>query len=232
MASRTLRAVVSTMVGLAAAVAPFVSTPLASASTSPDTLSPPPRGAVRTSKPCRIGRYHAHPKLVTARSRPAVTHLSTYGMGPSVSHQVTRTARYQETVHSGWHFAGSADVSTSGLARLIAKVDIHFDGAYRKTTGHTTTRSVSVTDTIVNRTGHNVQYVFYSGVTHAYGRDRWYFCEQYYVNGQNYGPVLVTYYPGKWTTYTAPGSGALRCGAGRRGLGALARRALDMGCPN
>jgi hypothetical protein len=199
---------------------------------SSGTLSKPPRGAVRTSAPCRLGTYKEHPKLVTAHRQPAVTHISTYGIGPTVSHKVTREADHATTVNSGWHLAGSADIATKGFASLIAKVDVHFDGNYKKSSGHTARGSVSVTDTVANRTSHNVQYVFYSGVTHAYGAVRWYFCEHYYVDGQNYGPNLVTYYPGTWTSYAVPGSGALSCSGGSRGLGALAKRALQIGCTN
>lgn len=227
MPNRIVRAVVSTTVGLAAATAPFMSTPFASAG----TVSPPPPGAVKTWTPCRVGTYRAHFTVVTAHRQPAITHISTYGIGPTVSHRVTRTAAYAQTVKAGWSVSASAHMSTSGFARLIAKVDVSLDGTYRNSAGHTSTGSVSVTDTVANNTRHNIQYVFYSGVTHGYGQFRYYFCNLYYRDGQSYGNPLVTYFPGKWTSYAVPGSGALSCSAGRTGLGALARLALTIGCP-
>ena len=94
----------------------------------------------------------------------------------------------------------------------------------------TTTRNVTVTEDISNPTGSNKIFVFYRGYTKVAGSFRHYFCKQYYLPGQNYGPSFVTYRTGKWRSYRVMGDGAPRCGAGSGG-NALAAAALRLGCP-
>lgn len=203
----------------------------APAQTSCKNCSPPPPGAVRTKKACKQAKYKTHLTLTTADKKPAITHISTYTIGAKVKQKVTKKAAYAETVKTNWHVAGKGTVSTGEIEKLLGgSVSGTLGASYRSKKGHTSLSSVKVTTMVTNNSNKNHQYVFYAGVIHGYGKFRKYFCENYYINGYDYGPSLVTYYPGTWTSWAIPGNGGVSCAAGRSGLGALAKAAYKIGC--
>ena len=187
--------------------------------------------SVKTGTSCYYSKYHPHYTITSATKAPKITHIRTYSMPPSSSHSVTKSASYYQRLSASVGYSSGASISASGISRVLGEASAKVNMTLKAAGARTSTTSVSVTDTIANHTGHNVQFVFYKGWTKAWGSFRHYYCRQYYVSGQNYGPWFVTYDAGSWRSFNIPGSGAVSCAAGTRYLGALARAAYHLGCP-
>ena len=193
-------------------------------------LAPPAQADVKTDKPCQTDRYKTNYRIVTAAKQPRITHLSTYAIGPGGTRTTTKTAAFAKRISAAATFASEASVEASGAAKVMAKASAKVSMSLKAAGSRTSKKSQSITETVSNNTRHNVQYVFYAGVSGANGKFRKYYCKFYYVDGQSYGYARVTYKSGKWRSYAIPGEGAVRCGSGTKGLGALAKAAMKLGC--
>ena len=205
-------------------------TSLTVASSAPAQASKNSDGSIKTSKTCRPKKYQAHYAITAATKQPSITHIKTYTMPPFSRHKVTKTASFYAQLSSRVRFGGSAKIGASGITKVLTQAEVKVSMQLQAAGKVTTRHSVSVTDTIANPTKHNAQFVFYDGWTHAYGTFRYYYCRQYYLPGQSYGPSYVTYRQGRWTSYNIQGEGAFRCGSGTKSFGALAKAANRIGC--
>lgn len=186
--------------------------------------------SVNTHKGCHPAKYKAHYTITSAQKAPRITHIRTYAMPPSSRHKVTKSASYYSRLSASVRVGAGASISSSGISRVLGKASARVNMALKAAGTKTSTHSESVTDWIKNQTHHNVQFVFYKGWTKAWGSFRHYYCDEYYIDGQNYGPWFVTYDAGKWQSYNIPGNGAVSCASDVRYLGALARAAYRIGC--
>lgn len=182
---------------------------------------------VVVDKTCSPHKYRTHYKIVRSYRAPAITHIKTVGISPGGSRKVSKTVNFQTRVSAAVNYSSSTSVSAG---KVLAKASAKVNMSLKASGSHTRSGSSTVSDRVVNRTRHNVQYVFYKGVTKANGSFRKYRCQHYYMPGQNYGYYKITYTPGRWRSYAIPGEGAVRCGAGTKNLGSLAKAALRLGC--
>ena len=184
----------------------------------------------RTKTSCNPSKYNAHNKIITAVKAPAITHLSTDAFAPGYHRTTKRTATKQLVLAASVKYNSGLHVEASLPGKILGQAGAKVDLSLAANGKRTTSKSVSVTEYISNPTKRNAQFVFFRGQTKASGTFRHYYCRIYYLPGQNYGPSYVTYRDGKWKSYAISGSGALRCGAGTKNLGALSRAALRLGC--
>ncbi|KRA38329.1 MULTISPECIES: hypothetical protein [unclassified Nocardioides] len=192
----------------------------------------PPAHADGWGDACNPNTYGgARYRIVTATKAPAITHLSTYAIGPGVSRTITKAVSKQLVISAAVTYDSKVNVEASLPAKILVKAGAEVHLTLQASGNHTSTSNSSVTETVSNSTTRNVQYVFYKGVTKASGSFQKRTCSYYYFPGKNYGYYRIRVKDGKWRSYAIPGSGAVRCGAGTTGLGTLARSALRLGCP-
>lgn len=182
-----------------------------------------------TSTTCNLSTYTPHYKIMSAARSAGITHLSTHVLPPSGTRSVTRTTEFYRQLSAGVTYNSGATVSASGISKVLAKAEVAVNMELKAAGSVTNKSTLSITETISNPTGHNAQFVFYRGYTKASGAFRYYYCRQWYLPGQNYGPVYVSYHDGKWRSYNIYGEGAPRCGAGEP-PGLLGRAAYRIGC--
>jgi hypothetical protein len=181
---------------------------------------------VDTGKPCNYHTYNSHYRVAVSAKNPVITHIRTYSMPPSASHKVTKKVTHATTLRAAARYRSDLSLSASGAARIFASASVSTHISLAARGSHTRTTSVKVTDVIRNPTRHNATFVFYAGDTRAKGSFRYYLCEQKHA----YSPWHVMYAPGHWKSYGVHGDGAVRCGAGTKGVNALGRLALRIGC--
>jgi hypothetical protein len=181
---------------------------------------------VDTGKPCNYHTYKSHYTVAVSAKNPVLTHIRTFSMPPSASHRVTKTVTHATTLRAAASYKSNLSLSASGAARIFASASVSTHISLAGRGSHTRTTSVRVTDMIRNPTRHNATFVFYAGDTRAAGSYRYYLCEQKHA----YSAWHVMYAPGRWRSYGVHGDGAVRCGAGTRGVNSLGRLALRIGC--
>ncbi|MFF4663231.1 hypothetical protein [Streptomyces sp. NPDC001282] len=117
----------------------------------------------------------------------------------SGSRTVTKTLSHEKTLSSGWSIGGG---STAGLSvgKVLASLDVNVEGSYNHSKGKTTTKSVSVTDTLTKKG----RYWFYVGRLKASGYWQAYRCDR--------GTKWVKQAHGQAKSYGAMVDGATRCG--------------------
>ncbi|WP_158697839.1 hypothetical protein [Streptomyces prunicolor] len=115
------------------------------------------------------------------------------------SRKITKTLSHTKTLSSGWTVSGGSSAGFS-LGKVLASLDAHVDGSYTHTKGSTTTKSLSVTDTLTNKG----QYWFYVGRYKASGYWVGYRCDR--------GTKWIEQAHGTAKTYAAIVDGAVRCG--------------------
>lgn len=214
---RTTRALALALVAAATlVVAPFTSSPA---------------HADGWGKACNPKTYSTRYTIVTATKAPAITHLTTYAIGPGVSRTVTKGVEKQTVISAAVTYNSKVSVEASLPAKILVKAGAEVNLTLQASGSHTAKSNSSVTEAVSNKTTRNVQYVFYKGVTKANGQFQKRTCSYYYFPGKNYGYYRVRVKDGKWRSYAIPGEGAVRCGSGTTGLGTLAKSALRLGCP-
>lgn len=197
----------------------------------PLTVTAPAEADVKTDRACKVGEYKTNYRITSSYRAPAITHIKTWGVGPGGTRTVTREVAFNQQISAAVKYTSGGSVEAGLPGKILGKAEAHMSLELAANGSRTKSGTSTVTDTVSNKTNRNVQYVFYKGVTKANGSFRKYYCKFYYLPGVNYGYARVTYKPGKWRSYAIPGEGAVRCGAGTSGLGALARAALKLGCP-
>jgi hypothetical protein len=183
---------------------------------------------VRTAQRCNPDRYRDHYTAVTKGKKPTVTHLHAFSMPPSASHTVTKTATLQTVLRARIKYNSEVKVSVSAAKKILAAAEASARMELAASGSRTASRSVTVTDTIANKTRHNAQYVFFRGNMTASGSYRHYYCSMYYTPTGNVG-YFVHYRPGSWRSYAVYSDGAARCGAGGT-VNAVTKAALAAGC--
>ncbi|WP_427166117.1 hypothetical protein ACQF4J_17890 [Streptomyces sp. C1-1] len=115
------------------------------------------------------------------------------------SRRITKTLTHTKTLSSGWTVGGG---STAGLsvAKVLASLDAHVEGSYTHSKGSTTTKTVTVTDTLTKKG----QYFFYVGRYKASGYWVGYRCDR--------GTKWIEQAHGTARTFAAMVDGAVRCG--------------------
>lgn len=152
---------------------------------------------------------------VTASRSRALTHKvkgyeKEYSGG---SRTVTKTLQHDKTLTSGRSVTSGASAGFS-VAKVLASLDTHVEGGYTHEKGHTTTRSVSVSDTLTKKG----RYFFYLGRFKASGHWQGYRCDR--------GTKWIKQAHGTARTYGAVVDGAVRCSesVSSRGIAYLVKK--------
>lgn len=169
------------------------------------------------------GAYVSKNKLISAKQGVAVTHLKTFSAPPKYSRVTTKKAGKRTVLRGSVKL--NAEVSASLGNKIIskgeAKVGLQLVGAGSRTK----TSSVKVTEKISNPSAQNATFVFFRGNKRAFGAWKRSYCQQ--VSGK---VGEVKWQRGKWASFVTMDDGAVRCGAGKANLNAVARKAYDIGC--
>ncbi len=142
---------------------------------------------------------------------------------------MTKSATYQTKVTAGARISGGVTVKVQN--EIIGEAEARLDTKLQTSGAHTVGKTVSVTDTVSNKTSHNQLFPFFRGVMKATGKWRKSFCSIYYTSpGEQFVGFRVWWSYGRWTSFNVNTSGAVRCGAGTKYLNAVAKLALKQGC--
>lgn len=131
----------------------------------------------------------------------------------SGSRKITKTLSHEKTLSSGWSISGGASAGLS-LGKVLASLDANVEGSYTHSKGKTTTKSVSVTDTLTKKG----RYWFYVGRLKASGYWQAYRCDR--------GTKWIKQAHGQAKTYGAIVDGATRCGekVSKKSIAALVQK--------
>jgi hypothetical protein len=103
--------------------------------------------------------------VVTNRSQVLTQKVMGYEKGYSGgSRTITKTLGHDKTIASGREFRGSATAGFT-VKKVLSSLDVTLEGSYTHQKSKTTTKSVSVTDTLTKKG----QYFFYRGTVQATG---------------------------------------------------------------
>ncbi|MFF9346180.1 hypothetical protein [Streptomyces sp. NPDC014734] len=129
------------------------------------------------------------------------------------SRKITKTLSHEKTLTSGWTVQGGATAGLS-LGKVLASLDANVEGSYNHQKGKTTTKSVSVTDTLTKKG----RYWFYVGRLKASGYWQGYRCDR--------GTKWVKQGHGEARSYGAMVDGATRCGekVSKKSIAALVQK--------
>ena len=185
----------------------------------------PAQAYVNTGKACNWRTYKSHSTVSVTSKAPKLTHVKQFSMSPGGKRTETKTVTHSTTLRAKVTYNSTMNIGATGLTKVIASASAKVNMGLAASGKHTTTKSVKITDVIVNKTGKNKAYVFFAGQTVVKGKFRYYFCEQ---SGGQDRRWTVRYVPGKWTSYGVAGQGAVRCGAGSQT--SLQKLALKVGC--
>lgn len=170
---------------------------------------------------CSVFSYVGKHGVSTYVSSAAITHASQLGIGPGVTHQVTKTAEHQRTLTA----STTTDKEASGSAGwLWASVSAKYHKTVAKAGQRTTSHSVSVTDTVRNTTGRNQAFVAYRGYTRYHGSYWYTICKADTSSG--IGSVVKK--TGKYQTWGSRGEGIVWCKGGKPT--ALIAAAINLYC--
>ncbi|GAA2981729.1 hypothetical protein JCM13580A_22530 [Streptomyces drozdowiczii] len=111
----------------------------------------------------------------------------------------SRTVKHEKTLTSTWSVTAGASAGFS-VAKILASLDAKVEGSYTHAKGHTTTKSITVTDQLTKKG----RYWFYAGRLQASGYWQGYRCDR--------GTKLIKQAHGTAKTYGALIEGATRCG--------------------
>lgn len=165
-------------------------------------------------KGCFAQTYNDHFRVLSYHRGTRIAHLSRYGIAPSGSHKISRTAAFETKVTASAKLSAGA---SAGASSIFAHVEAHFDVTVRAAGQHTRSGSVTVTDTVKNPTSHNKLFIAFDGVNTYSGAYRYVFCGW---------DQQVHRHRGHYLTYNDYTQAILRCGAGDAGV-RLFKRALN-----
>jgi hypothetical protein len=185
-------------------------------------------GPVRTSHKCNWKTYKNHYTARTTAKKPVVTHLHAYAMPPSSSHKVTKSASRQTILKANVAYKSKTDISVSVAKKIMAAASVSAEITLAASGSRTVDKTVTVTDTIANKSRRNAQYVFFRGNMSAQGTFRYTYCGRYYTPTGTVGDY-VYYKDGTWKSFQIYSDGAARCGA-KGAVNAVTRAALAQGC--
>lgn len=111
----------------------------------------------------------------------------------------TRTVTHEKTLTSTWSVTAGASAGFS-VAKILASLDAKVEGSYTHAKGHTTTKSITVSDQLTKKG----RYWFYAGRLQASGYWQGYRCDR--------GTKWIKQAHGTAKTYGALVEGATRCG--------------------
>lgn len=111
----------------------------------------------------------------------------------------SRTVTHDKTLTATWAVTGGASAGFS-VGKVLASLDANVEGSYTHSKGHTTTKSITVTDELTKKG----RYWFYAGRLQASGYWQGYRCDR--------GTKWVKQAHGTAKTYGALVEGATRCG--------------------
>ncbi|MER5274638.1 hypothetical protein ABT025_02645 [Streptomyces sp. NPDC002809] len=111
----------------------------------------------------------------------------------------SKTVTHEKTLSSSWSVTGGASAGFS-VAKVLASLDAHVEGSYTHSKGHTTTKSITVTDELTKKG----RYWFYAGRLKASGYWQGFRCDR--------GTKWIEQAHGTAKTYGALVEGTTRCG--------------------
>lgn len=193
-------------------VATLVALPVAAlaatATMIPLTAQPAAAATSSTARTrCSVFSYIGSHHLASVHSAALVTHSTQVVIAPHGTHSQSRTATSVASVMSKTSTPGSASGSANWL---WASVSVHVQRSVAKAGKHTSTKSVKITDTVTNRSGHNRAYVVYKGVTRYSGRYCTTNCKS--TTSSRIGTVTRRY--GSYVTWSGAGEGIAWRGGG------------------
>ncbi|MGN6253230.1 MAG: hypothetical protein ACTHNS_15605 [Marmoricola sp.] len=182
---------------------------------------------VDTGRACNYRTYRDHTTVRVSSTRPVITHLRTKTLPPGGRESSVRTSKATTTLGARVRYNASISVSASLAARILAKASAKTDVTLAARGSRTTSRAVTIRESIRNGTRHNATYVYFRAHTVVSGSFRSYSCYEVHRNGES-KQWHVKYAPGHYSSFSASHSGAPRCGT--PGGNSAARLALRYGC--
>lgn len=182
-----------------------------------------------------IGHY-SHGAFTSTRN--VIAQIATDSYAPGYNHTVQHTVSKRWVIRAG--IKGDIGLSTQSTAQLGNKwieqaqatvnTQFHLNLQMSASGEYSSDNKTTVTDVVVNNSGHNATFVFYRGVADKVTAPvRLQVCRNDDGGSAQLGHVYLERV-GQLATFSIPSSGAIRCGAGTANLNGVAKAALAMGC--
>jgi hypothetical protein len=155
---------------------------------------------------CRVSDYNPQWVVTSYRKKAVITTATQYGLPAHSSVHREKTSEHTTTYRASGKLNVGGSISSSGLGRLLAKVDAHFDITVAAAGSTTRSSTQKVRVDVNNPANKNTAYVAYSGYQLFYGTFKKSYCAS---KGGVAG--TVAWHAGTYQSFAGRGSGGVTC---------------------